>query len=205
MTEPAEPPTEHSLLIEPVWTPGMGSAFGSLLRRLRRLPRDYPVQHEPFHFELRVTNNGRVTSPSCEITEVSIAEPGLRRPQLMFRGPFTVRSLNPDEAEAISIGFFGTFLSGPVFVECAIAAKDPGCLIRGAVRDRATGGIAEGRKVNHWDDEWFIHRRTDVSAGRTNELLIVLTLITVVQGAIVLGLVGLMKTAVHAVFVWLTG
>jgi len=205
MTEPAEPPKEHSLLIEPLWKPGGGSYFWSLLRWLRRLPRDYPVQHEPFHFALRVTNNARDTSPSCLIPEVSIAEPGLRSSMLMFRGPFTVRSLDPGDAETISVGFFGTFLSGPVFVDCAIAAKDPGCLIRGAVRDRATGETAESREVNHWHDEWFIHRRTDVSIGRTNELLIVLTLIAAVQGAIWLGLVGLLKTAVHAVFVWLSG
>src|SRR5712691_6133787 len=150
MTAPAEPPGEHSLLIEPVWTPGRDSAFWSLLRRLRRLPRDYPVQHEPFRFDLRVTNNARVTSPSCVITEVSISEPGLRSPMLMFRGPFTVRSLDPGDAETISVGFFGTFLSGAVFVDCAIAAKDPECLIRGAVRDRATGETAESSMVNHW-------------------------------------------------------
>ncbi len=207
MTAPSAPPKKHDLLIVPAWKPGRGSAFLSLLRRLRLLPRDYPVQHEPFSFELRVTNIALTASPACTITDVTIGELGPGKLELLFPGPFTVRSLNPGEAGTISVGFFGTFLSGLVWVECKIAATDPGWLIQGRVRDRATGETTRGEeKGDHWADEWFIHRRTDVSTGRTNELLIVLTLITVVHDAIGLDtLLGLLKTAVHALFVWLSG
>src|SRR5437899_741984 len=106
MTAPAAPPIEHNILIEPVWKPGRDGAFWSLLRWLRRLPRDYPVQHEPFRFALRVKNIDVDTSPSCAITDVSIREMGLGRLKLMFHGPFTVRSLDAGHAETIPVDRF---------------------------------------------------------------------------------------------------
>jgi hypothetical protein len=161
----------HHLLIE-----ALCRRRGVLLRRLHR----HPIQGQTFEFGFRVTNHGTAPFPGATIKNIEI-----RAGELGHSWPesYTVGRLNPHASEAFWVGPVTSLLEGPVMIGLHVASP-PGADVVTYQRDWSSGRAEPAQtSKNHWMDHWFLERRLELLQARTNLLLLVIAVLTLLEGA----------------------
>ncbi|HEV8380417.1 MAG TPA: hypothetical protein VGQ29_02455 [Gemmatimonadales bacterium] len=169
LPSPAPPPlVQYDLLIEPVF------------RVRRRWPQpEFPIQNVPFRFGLRFTNKGEKPFPGCKFRDVHISGEATTKLALVIGGDYSLRDLKPRQSVKVWVSKENLPWDGPVMVRCNLVA--PGMNIETYTRDPRSGDISKCNASNAWKNLWFVSRQMEVEQKRTNNLIMILTLLLVLE------------------------
>lgn len=175
---------ENKLLIEPVFL--NQDAFSQLKRWAKsvvRLPKKscLPIQGKIFKYGVTITNIGNSVLEGALVKNVKIASAS----QMNFfhdtKREFSLNNLNPQAKIEIIFDEISSDLSGTAWISMDIVPRQAETNI---ITYQKIGNSAEhefGVK-NAWGDSFLIGSRFDASQERTNFLILVLTILTFVDG-----------------------
>jgi hypothetical protein len=160
------------------------SSKTSWLSRFLSIDSISPVQGEPFSWGVEVKNISTIPSPEVEIIRPYIVNLENNYCEESEK-TITVRSLNPNEAIFVDIDKCTVFLEGVMWAKLLINSKVQGYEVVAYQFDGNHGKLAkcgydEDNEVN-WLKDIYVHKKSEVLQGRTNNLIIVLTALTVVE------------------------
>lgn len=143
----------------------------------------FPIQGKPFSFSLKITNIDDKVFPGAIIKNLSI-DPANKPSEYLnhpFDREFSIQELNPNQSVEIPIARLRTLLDGLVWVKCSINPKKDGDKISAYQKDPGTGENIDP-KTNRWGQEFIVLPQSQVSLDRTNNIIIILTILTFVEG-----------------------
>ena len=143
-----------------------------------------PVQGEPFKWGVEVKNISDIPSPEFEIIEPFIVN--LDNTYSEYSEATTaVRSLNPSESIYIDLDKCTLFLEGVMWAKFLAQPKDKNYEILAYQIDENHNKVAPCPYNEEDDTNWlkdiYVHKKSEVLQDRTNNLIIVLTIITVLE------------------------
>ncbi len=144
----------------------------------------FPIQNHPFKCGLCIKNiNSKVFSGGKikNFRLFSIINPNLK---LTLDKEFEITKLEPNEITKI---WFNqpiiTFIEGSVWIDCDIIPKQDKYIIKTFQTDKI-GQTFSCPKPNNWGSTEFIQGEYEFEQARTNYLLIILTIITLLEGVL---------------------
>jgi len=185
-SQPPPPTVEYVLLIEPLFK----------VRGLWPKP-SFPIQNEPFALGLRLTNKSEQPFPGCTLRDVSFRDTGEGGVGTTSHNEYTIQMLKPDQSTDIWTGNWTERTEGQVWLGCYLRPATPNTVIKTLSRDPSTGDIGRWPVDNGWSYVWFIQRKMDVQQARTNNLIMLLTLLLVLDS--VFGLKNMAVLLLHLV------
>lgn len=162
------------------------------------LPQVVPVQGEPFIWGVEITNISDVASPQMEISNAALHS--LDKNYFVNADKqISVRPLNPGESLYVEVDRVTAFIEGVVWAKAKLSSSS-------SVYDIAPFQIDTNHDVRsrchldeendtNWVEDIYLHKKSEVLQSRTNNLIVVLTVITVVEAVF-----GIKKCLVF--FVW---
>lgn len=143
-----------------------------------------PVQGEPFKWGVEVKNISDVPSPEFEIIEPFIVNLDNTYSECSD-ATIAVRSLNPSESIYVDLDKCTLFLEGVMWAKFLAQPKDENFAILAYQIDENHNKVAPCPYSKHDDTNWmkdiYVHKKSEVLQGRTNNLIIILTIITVLE------------------------
>ncbi|OOE36190.1 hypothetical protein BZG05_01530 [Salinivibrio kushneri] len=146
------------------------------------------VQGEPFIWGVEITNIGNKPTPEGRITGAEIHDLAEKFFQYMEEEEKSVKSLNPQETVYIELDRASVYLEGIQWAEIIIEPKVENCQFKTyqyeAHHNRTIAFSNSEDDLNKWMDSIYIQKRSELLQARTNQYILVLTLITVWESVI---------------------
>lgn len=151
----------------------------------------YPflIQNEPFKYGLRVKNIGRTSFSGAAISEFKISHHSSGLGQLALNHP-KIKSLNPDEEYEFYFDQYTLWHEGSIGTRCILipdSAKET-IMTYQYHRDHDAD---EKYRENEWWHDYYCQSQQQLLQTRTNNLILGLTVITVVEA--IFGLSNVLK------------
>ncbi|HEV2110862.1 MAG TPA: hypothetical protein VGT99_05860 [Gammaproteobacteria bacterium] len=160
-----------------------------------------PVQGCGYHLGFSVKNIGDNPFPGGSITNIQFIDPSGRTVVNTSQKSAAIRMLNPGESEDITIEKWTPSAGGLLRLRCDVNPNDSSTReIQTYTRDMGTDAIDEViPNKNIWTNHVYVEKRADALQARTNLILVILTILTFVQGAFGLdkiwsGLISILHT-----------
>lgn len=171
----AEKKIKHKLLIEFIFR---------INRRFSFEKSPLPVQNQPFKVGLKIKNIGTKSFPGCTVKNLVMSSGENKSLKHEFEEEHSISTLNPDqEADIWWPDPLSTFLEGLVWLTCLVIPNDPEREeIETYQRDKNTGTVGKSKHLNKWDDPLYIKGKFEFEQARTNLLIFILTLLTLLEG-----------------------
>jgi hypothetical protein len=171
--------TDYLLLIQPVFRQS-GKTRQS---RWLRSSIDHPVRGVPFDAGLRVTNISDKPFPGARILDFRIESAASQADAIETEKQVDTKTLNPGESaswwfrEQLRLPF-----EGPISISCALWPKDESIQIttfKGSI-----GSCTRYAEPNEWSDGEYVEEKFAVLQARTNSLILILTVLTLLEGVV---------------------
>ncbi|HLB88236.1 MAG TPA: hypothetical protein VJK29_11345 [Terriglobales bacterium] len=165
----------------------------------------FAIQNEPFHLVLRFANTGATVFPGCRVRGIHIQVTGESQPlSSNIREEFAIPVLNPGQSTELEVGRFNLAFEGVTWVGCSLVPAAPNIEITTYQVDASSGDVSPYQQINEWGNVWFMQRQMEVQQARTNNLIMLLTLLLVLET--LFGLKNIVMDLLHfvqAFLLWL--
>ena len=141
-----------------------------------------PTQDKPFKIGLRIKNIDSKNFPGGKITNLQIDSSEEKTIYQPFEEEFSISNLNPDESYEVWVpNAISTYLSGLIWISCNINSSEPNDEVETYQIDKNTRVIKK-YKNNKWGTESYIYDKLEYEQSKTNNLILILTILTTLQG-----------------------
>ena len=162
---------EHELIIKFMF---------SIPRKYTLKKFEFPLQNHPFKYGLLIKNKKNIVFPGATLKDFTITSiPDQLKDTT--KKEFSIHSLNPDEEIEIWFGQTTTFVQGSIWIDCKIVPNEKHEIIHTYQIDKHEQ-ISPYEKINEWGNNYFIQGLYEFQQARTNMLIAILTLITLLEG-----------------------
>jgi len=121
-----------------------------------------------------------------------------------IREEFAIPVLNPGQSTELEVGRFNLAFEGVTWVGCSLVPAAPNIEITTYQVDASSGDVSPYQQINEWGNVWFMQRQMEVQQARTNNLIMLLTLLLVLET--LFGLKNIVMDLLHfvqAFLLWL--
>jgi hypothetical protein len=160
------------------------SSKKSLMSRFFSFYRVSPVQGEPFIWGVEIKNISDIPSPEIEIVDPYIVNLDNTYCENADR-TIAVRPLNPSEMIYVELDKCTVFLEGVMWAKFLVRPKYDDYEVLAYQVDENHNKLMPCTYSEEDDTNWlkdlYVHKKSEVLQGRTNNLIVALTVITVLE------------------------
>ncbi|WP_394239139.1 hypothetical protein [Pseudomonas anguilliseptica] len=143
-----------------------------------------PVQGEPFVWGVEIKNISEFPSPEIEILNPYIVNLEANYYEESSRS-IAVRSLNPSECIYVEMDKCTLYLDGVLWAKFLVTSKNDEYNVFAYQIDENHNKFMrcdyDDESKTNWVKDVYVHRKSEVLQSRTNKLIVILTVVTVVE------------------------
>jgi len=152
--------------------------------RRRWFSRKYPflIQNEPFEYGLKIKNIGSESFSGATISEFTISSgDGFSGFAQQAQSTPKIKALNPNEEYELYFDRYTFWHEGSIGTRCKLSPDKEGEVIKTYQHHRDHDFDEPYKNENEWWHDYYCQSQQQLLQTRTNNLILVLTVITVIE------------------------
>ena len=142
----------------------------------------FPIQNHPFEYGLRIKNIGNNVFSGAMLENIQMSSHSSDLAYTLDK-EFSLHLLNPNESVEIWLDQMTTYLTGLIWMETHLVPNNVNDSIVTYQKDKHSEKSDVYTEKNKWGTSFFIQGDNELQQARTNSYILILTMLTFLQGA----------------------